>query len=187
MVRFAFSVLLAGVLVETAAAQTIRLRLFGTQQSSRSISSSTPMLTFPQGGMGSISSGGWRPFVTGVIPIVGHHNAASWQYPAVHWRPAPAWQIPAANHFRVPEAQQPTEDQIRRQEIRDALRLRTMERYVRRAERELQSGRNGAAQVYYRMALKRAQGEMVDQIRNKLEELSSQPPIVEPPRAEITQ
>ena len=182
MVRFAFFVLVAGVLVEPVAAQTIRLRLFGTQVSNRSISSSTLMMTYPQGGVGSISSGVWRPFVTGVIPIVGHHPTAHWQYPTAHWQPAPAWRLPPANNFRAPKAQQPTEAQNRRKEIRDALRLRTMERYVKRAERELQSGRNGAAQVYYRMALRRAQGETADEIRNKLEELSSQPPIVAPPQ-----
>ena len=39
--------------------------------SSRSITSTTPMITMPNGGFGSIQSGEIRPFVTGIVPVVG--------------------------------------------------------------------------------------------------------------------
>lgn len=47
------------------------------QGSSRSFSSVTPSLTIPNGGFGSFSSGQVRPFVTGVVPVVGTDNAVT--------------------------------------------------------------------------------------------------------------
>jgi len=41
------------------------------QGSNRSFTSVTPMVTIPQGGIGSIQSGEIRPFVTGIVPVVG--------------------------------------------------------------------------------------------------------------------
>ncbi|MFM8253457.1 MAG: hypothetical protein ACKOBW_17865 [Planctomycetota bacterium] len=45
--------------------------IFGSQGSSRSFTSSSAMLTLPNGGVGSIQAGSWVPFVTGWVPVVG--------------------------------------------------------------------------------------------------------------------
>lgn len=45
------------------------------QGSDRSFTSVTPMVTIPNGGIGSIQSGEIRPFVTGIIPVVGGGGA----------------------------------------------------------------------------------------------------------------
>ena len=47
------------------------VRLNFARGSSRTISSTTPSLTVQNGFGGSIFSGQWRPFVTGVTPVVG--------------------------------------------------------------------------------------------------------------------
>ncbi len=47
------------------------LGLTGGQGSSRSSVTTTPMLTLPNGGFGFINDTSVRPFVTGVIPVVG--------------------------------------------------------------------------------------------------------------------
>ena len=47
---------------------------FAGQGSSRTIVSETPTIVIPNGGTGSIFSGVQRPFVTGVVPVVGRRN-----------------------------------------------------------------------------------------------------------------
>lgn len=45
--------------------------IFGSQGSTRSFTSSSALLTLPNGGVGSIQAGSWVPFVTGWVPVVG--------------------------------------------------------------------------------------------------------------------
>ena len=47
------------------------MRLFAEQGSRRSFTSQTPTVVVPQGGTGAIFSGSLRPFVVGVVPVVG--------------------------------------------------------------------------------------------------------------------
>ena len=53
------------------------------QGSSRSFSSVTPSVTVPNGGTGFISDGSQRPFVTGLIPVVGGYNVPRPYFPSV--------------------------------------------------------------------------------------------------------
>ena len=47
------------------------MRLFAEQGSRRSFTSQTPTIVVPNGGTGAIFSGSLRPFVVGVVPVVG--------------------------------------------------------------------------------------------------------------------
>ena len=140
--RLTLIVLVLSVFCGSTSAQRFRFRFSASQGSNRSISSTSPSVTMPNGGFGSISSGTLRPFVTGFTPIVGQQLV---------W-PSSSFQQPRGTLPNI----EPDERQQRRAEARDALRERTMQRYVRKAENELRFGRTGTARVYYRLALKRA-------------------------------
>lgn len=49
---------------------------FASQGSDRTLVSETPMVVIPNGGVGSIASVLQRPFVTGLVPVVGGRNAS---------------------------------------------------------------------------------------------------------------
>ncbi|MCP4195244.1 MAG: hypothetical protein GY768_31975 [Planctomycetaceae bacterium] len=142
---------------DLAQAQRFRFRLSAAQGSSRSITSTSAHASLPNGGAGSVSSGMLTPFVTGFVPIVGYRPV--WHHQAL---PASRGSLPKIEL---------TERQQRRVEANDALRKRTLDRYLRKAEHELRSGRAGTARVYYRMALKRAQGDSRDEIESKILQL----------------
>lgn len=52
------------------------------QGSNRTFSSVTPSVTIPNGGTGFISNGSQRPFVTGLIPVVGGYNVPRPYFPS---------------------------------------------------------------------------------------------------------
>ncbi len=60
------------------------------QGSSRSIISDTPKIVIPNGGTGIISDTSQRPFVTGVIPIVGSNGGIFYNVPRPYWPTGPA-------------------------------------------------------------------------------------------------
>jgi hypothetical protein len=60
------------------------------QGSSRSIISDTPKIVIPNGGTGTISDTSQRPFVTGVIPIVGSNGGIIYNVPRPYWPTGPA-------------------------------------------------------------------------------------------------
>ncbi len=140
-----------------------RAGLTADQGSSISTSMNAPTLTIPANGSGSFFSGTLRPFVTGFTPVVGRGG----------FYPTP-WQRRVTN---VGQRQWSTavdrgvDRQAQREEARSSRRLRVIERYQQRAEHERRMGRDAAARMYYRMALKRASGEQREIIVAKLEEL----------------
>ncbi|MDG2383887.1 MAG: hypothetical protein P8N76_19595 [Pirellulaceae bacterium] len=141
-------------LCDSIQAQRFRFRLSAVQGSNRSITSTSTRATLPDGGFGSVSNGTLTPFVTGFVPIVGRQSIWQRQY-----FPPPRGSLPKI---------EASERQQRRAEANDALRNRAIDRYVRKAEHELRMGRTGMARVYYRLALKRAEGDARDQIEAKI-------------------
>ncbi|MCH7728820.1 MAG: hypothetical protein IH991_20395 [Planctomycetes bacterium] len=60
------------------------------QGSHRSIISDTPKIVIPNGGRGIISDTSQRPFVTGIIPIVGSNGGIIYNVPRPYWPTGPA-------------------------------------------------------------------------------------------------
>ena len=76
------------------------MRLFAEQGSRRSFTSQTPTIVVPHGGTGALFSGSLRPFVVGVVPVVGDGfgyapvtvwpQGLPWAISPVHSAPGPS-------------------------------------------------------------------------------------------------
>jgi hypothetical protein len=130
---------------------------FGLGQSShRSISSSSASLTVTDGVPGFFSSTVIRPFVTGYVPIVSGYG-----YPDI---PNPAAQI----------AHQDGQQRARVQQSQQRLKIKSLEKYLRRAERAESDGNKRMARANYLSAIRIADEPLRSELRARLSQLLSQ-------------
>ena len=173
-----------------------RLRITAEQGSDRFMSTTSPVIVLPNGGTGSVFSGSVRPFVVGTIPVVGGYSMPtvapmtsplrealkrmqmgdipeitpietkrySDELPAPQTSTAQVGDVSIAE-IKASQAQQNSKQQ---QEI---LAL------IARAESALESNKQGAAKAFYRMAWRKAEGKLKEQLRTKLLSLGSATPI----------
>ena len=166
---------------------------FGLAQgSSRTLTSTTPGLTLTNGQPGVFINGVQRPFVTGLFPVVNNNTFLPALPPMTPLRQAAfRGELPNLNP-RLPvqptltrpvtprEQQQnslidplpPTRAEIkaRRDEAR-ATRQASVLKYWQKGQAAEGKGKNKVAKLYYKMALRRADGEMKVQIQEQLQHL----------------
>lgn len=185
------------------------------QGSSRSFNSVTPSVTVPNGGTGTIFSGSQRPFVTGLVPVVGGYgfNVPRPYYPTSAGRPiypirdrirqyyaglatnpsrgsgpsltlkAPAPSASERLAASVGTGSSAARGDLSVAEIKrqrsarlsaeDTDKQREIKALVERARGAEEAGKYGAARVYLRQAISRAQGELRVELSKKLQSLGS--------------
>jgi hypothetical protein len=163
---------------------------------------SAPTITVPNGGVGFIQDATIRPFVTGLIPVVGGYYASPLEERLDRWRherttgsrrasPEVAASAERANvtdgsdalvlkAAPTPSSTAETGDvslaEIRRSQARDATNERAeLHRLIAEAREAEQSAHYGAARVRYRSAAARARGPLKDQLLSKLRSLQDKP------------
>jgi hypothetical protein len=118
------------------------IRLFAGQGNSASSTSQSAAVTVPNGGFGALSSGTFRPFVTGFVPFVGSYVPGD---------------LPAANGLDPRNGVANADWQIAGQ-VRDARREAAVQRLMERAERAEMAGNRRTARKFYAMAFRQATG-----------------------------
>ena len=172
-----------------------------SQGSSRSFTSTTPVLTLTDGVPGSMFSGRMRPFVTGYVPITGFGNVPP--QPTLN---RPVVGRPISNQKtlvqRLAESRaqpEPKKDKPVRADkpaaptpvvAADALPMTRKERaqakqtnsaklnsqvnsYLTRGAAAERAGKTGAAKIFYQMAAKRGTGTLKQTAEQRLEELAN--------------
>ena len=198
------------------------------QGSSRSNTVTAPTIVMPNGGSGSLFSGSIRPFVTGVVPIVGNAPAVPMMPIAPQYSVSPLAQrlaqlqqqpatqagagadrdpVPVAPPPRPaaddagplvikggqvqgdPEAGRPAAAaasgdstanhgdlsvaEIRRQQAaEEAARLEEIQVRIEKAKGLEEAGKPGQAKIYYQQAATRADGELKQQLLDKIRSLA---------------
>jgi hypothetical protein len=166
----------------------LRFNLFGSQGSYRSISSVAPSLVVPNGGVGFIHSGRIRPFVTGLIPVVGEY----WTSPVAerlarlrHEPPATAdaLRLETSGTSRsdqpLPDATSSSADRgdVAVAEIRRLQHEAAQEAYaelqslLEEAQEAERAGLLGVARIRYHQAAARADGSLRRQLLGRIETL----------------
>lgn len=163
--------------------------------SNRTFSSVTPSVVVPNGGTGAIFSGSQRPFVTGVVPVVGNQGRA-YLFDLVDRIKAEGKQLGRSS---AAPASARSEEHVAEGEVRSTRPVRSgssAERgdlslaeiraqqaaqdrtanaevavWIARARGAEQAGRRGAARIYYQNAAKRAVGDLQRQLQAKVQSL----------------
>ncbi|HAY79946.1 MAG TPA: hypothetical protein DCY79_09095 [Planctomycetaceae bacterium] len=163
--------------------------------SNRTFSSVTPSVVIPNGGTGAIFSGSQRPFVTGVVPVVGNQGRA-YLFDLVDRLKAEGKQLgqvstasqTARQDSHAAEGEVRTTRpihsgssaergdlslaEIRAQQAAAANQVSAeVAVWVERARGAEQAGKRGAARIYYQNAAKRAQGALQRQLNAKVRSL----------------
>lgn len=167
--------------------------------SNRSFTSVTPSVVVPNGGTGTIFSGSQRPFVTGVVPVVGNQHRA-YLFDLVDRLKAEGKQLGQASGSTTTAAAHPAGEVVATRPIRsgssaergdlslaeiraqraaeDSVANEEVAVWIERARGAEQAGRLGAARIYYQNAAKRATGELQAQLVAKVKELRKPAPPV---------
>jgi hypothetical protein len=165
-----------------------RFNITADQGSSRTLTSTSPSVTIPNGGFGSIFSGSVRPFVTGIVPVVSQSSPVLERYHRLMQQgglqeyaqrqgfatEAGAPEEPAGLRLGPSSAEQATISiaEIRHQQtVEDAAQQQEMRQLVADAERCIAEGKLGAARVYLQQAARRAGDSQRAAILSKLESI----------------
>lgn len=168
--------------------------------SNRTFSSVTPSVVVPNGGTGAIFSGSQRPFVTGVVPVVGNQGRA-YLFDLVDRMKAEGRQLGPSQSTpqSAPEdvraaggkvmSTRPLRSgssaergdmsvaEIRAQQAAEASHVNAeIAVWIERGRGAEQAGRRGAARIYYQNAAKRATGELQRQLEAKVKSLRKSTP-----------
>lgn len=156
------------------------------QGSRRSMISSTPMITMPNGGFGSIADSTMRPFVTGVVPVVGqpptslHDRVGRFRAGETPPPAPPNSEEPSQSGGGGGAATDSTANrgdvsvsEIRRQQAEeDAAKRAEVEALIEQGRGFEERGKPGVARIYYQQAANRATGELQRSLREKVQSLS---------------
>ena len=156
------------------------------QGSRRSMTSSTPMITMPNGGFGSIADTIQRPFVTGIIPVVGqapispHDRVGRFRAGETPPPAPPKSEEPSSSGDGGGAAADSTANRgdlsvsdIRRQQAEeDAAKRAEVEALIEQGRGFEERGKPGVARIYYQQAANRATGELQKSLREKVQSLS---------------
>ena len=156
------------------------------QGSSRSMVSQTPMITMPNGGIGSIADSFTRPFVTGIVPVVGERQTPLHQKlermrngetpppaPPKNEEPSSGSGGGAAASDSTANRGDVSVADIRRQQAdEDAAKRAEVEGLIEQARGFEERGKPGVARIYYQQAAKRATGDLQRSLREKVQSLS---------------
>jgi hypothetical protein len=163
------------------------LNISAGQGASTTFSSQTPMVTMPNGGFATFNDQSLRPFVTGVVPVVGGAPAFSSVLEERLHRlqtetPSEANQPPIASGTPAPAADSSAErGDLSVAEIKarkaaekaglEAAAAAEVARLIEQAAGAIAAGKPAVAKVYLQMAARRATGEQRAEIQKQLESL----------------
>jgi hypothetical protein len=162
---------------------------------SRTMTTSAPSVVVPNGGIGSIFDGSFRPFVTGLIPVVGEPGDKVEPYIPTYQPPAPSagprWsdilnsdlddeprpanrdvQVNYGNYNSTAQQGALSVDEIRRQrDVTLAAEEREIQELLAKAAQYEEAGEISRARGMYRKAIKRTEGQRRYELQLKLESL----------------
>jgi len=172
------------------------------QGSDSTFTSQTPTVVIPNGGRGTFIDATQRPFVTGLVPVVGHWSGMPVYPPTQRQSVSPLagrlQQLQAQQRLAEPARQQAAADrglalggggtprgastaahgdlsvaEIRRQQASTQQQSDSeIAQWIERARGAETSGKKNVAKIYYQMAARRAEGEQKQQLLEKLRQLS---------------
>jgi len=176
------------------------LNFAGGQGSSRSHVSQTPTIVLPNGRQGSVIDARQTPFVTGIIPIVGRgdlpyfssmptftvsplrqriaqlkqqgYAPSANRHEKVAVKASPTTQSSSANHGDISVAEIRQKLQAEKENKSQAKRQEMLV-LIERAQGAEQTGKLGAAKIYYRQAARLTTGETREALLDKIKEIKN--------------
>lgn len=165
----------------------------GGAGSSRSIISETPYVTVPNGGFGYVGNQSLRPFVTGVVPVVGDgsrtmlderlrrlaeegsQDARNYRGKDIQGAVAASNDDPMSLGPQTPSSAEQSELSVaeirRRQQAAEAAMSAEIDQLVARARSAEADGKRAVARIYLEQAARRASGEQRQTLLEKIAEL----------------